>query len=92
MNTRVALFAASLAASGALTVGLVLAGFAPSAPAPVASTVTAAPATAAPPAPITQIDTVYVAPQATPAIVTVQKVVTGRSRGDDGGHDGPGDH
>jgi len=92
MFNRVALLVASLAASLVLAVGLALAGFVPASPAPSAATAATAaatdPATAAPPAPITQIDTVYVAPQATPQQITIQKVVTTHHSGDDGNESG----
>lgn len=93
MFNRAALLAASLTASAALAVGLALVGFAPAA-APVAAQPAAA-ATGATttdaPAPITQVDTVYVAPQPTPQQITIQKVVTS-SHGDDDGNEGGGDH
>ncbi len=85
MLTRVALLAASLVASLVLAIGMAVVGLAPAAPA-------AAPAaaTAAPPDPITQIDTVYVAPQATPPTVVVQQVVNAPGSGDDDGHEAGG--
>jgi len=90
MVTRVALFAASLAASAVLAVGLALAGFAPTAPATPDATATPA-AAPADPAPITQIDTVYVVPaptpQATPPTIVIQRVVITHG-GDDGGDQG----
>jgi hypothetical protein len=86
MFTRVALLVASLAASAVLAIGLSLAGFAPAAPVtPAAQPATVA---AVAPAPITQIDTVYVAPQATPQQITVQKVVTTHHSGDDDNESG----
>ena len=81
MRSRLALFAASLAASGVLAVGLAFVGLSP-APVPAADTITIT-ATDAPPEPITQIDTIYVAPQATPAEVTVTQVVTDKHHDDD---------
>ena len=85
MLNRVALFAASLVASLVLAIGLALAGFAPAAPA--AGVAVPAAATTDAPAPITQIDTVYVAPQAKPEQVTVQQVVTSHHGDDEGGGD-----
>ncbi len=94
MLTRVALLAASLAASAVLAIGLALFGLASSAPAggliapidPAAAT-----ATDQAPQPITQIDTVYVVPptptptpQPTPSPIIIQRVVT------TGGGDGAG--
>jgi hypothetical protein len=87
MINRVALFAASLVASGVLAAGLALAGFNP-VPA-AAPTAQPAAATAAAPAPITQVDTVYVAPAPTPQQITIQQVVTTHS-GDDGNESGGG--
>ena len=89
MRSRLALFAASLAASGVLAAGLAVVGLS-SAPVPAADSTITAPATDAPPAPITQIDTVYVAPQAAPAEVVVTKVVNAPGHGDDG-NEGGGD-
>jgi hypothetical protein len=86
MHNRLALFAASLAASGVLAAGLAFVGLSP-APVPAADSTVTAPVTDAPPAPITQIDTVYVAPQATPADIVVTKVVPATHHGDDGGGD-----
>ncbi len=86
MHNRLALFAASLAASGVLAAGLAFVGLSP-APVPAADSTIAAPVTDAPPAPITQIDTVYVAPQATPAEIVVTKVVPAAQHGDEGGGD-----
>jgi hypothetical protein len=82
MFNRVALFAASLVASGVLAIGLALAGFNP-VPAAAPTTQPAA-ATVQPPAPVTQVDTVYVAPAPTPQQITVQQVVTAPGSGDDG--------
>ena len=90
MRNRLALFAASLAASGVLAAGLAFVGMSP-APVPAADSTITVPVTDAPPAPITQIDTVYVAPQATPAEVVVTKVVPAKHHGDDG-NEGAGDH
>jgi hypothetical protein len=88
MFNRVALFAASLVASAVIALGLALAGFNP---VPAAAVPTAQPvaATDQAPAPITQIDTVYVAPAPTPQQITIQKVVT-THHGDDG-NEGGGD-
>jgi hypothetical protein len=86
MITRVALFAASLAASAVLAIGLALFGLAPAAPAagpvlpvdPAAGT-----ASDQPVVPVTQIDTVYVVPPTptptpdpTPSPIIIQRVVT----------------
>lgn len=79
MLQRLALFAASLAAALVIAGGLALAGFGPSAPAAdpaveqVAST---------PDSPPVQVDTVYVAPQATPEQITVTKVKTAARSGE----------
>jgi len=93
MIHRVAIFAASLAAALGLAVGLVVAGLAPAA-APVAAAPVSAPvvATTEAPAPVVQVDTVYVAPQATPQDVLVTRVVASRpSGGDDGQNEGGDD-
>ena len=87
MFNRVALFAASLVAAGVLALGLALAGFNP-VPAAAPAALPAA-ATAEAPAPITQIDTVYVAPAGTPQQITIQKVVT-THHGDDDGNESEG--
>jgi len=88
MLVRVALFAASLAASAALAAAMVLLGLAPARP---AVTVVPAASIGGAPAPVTQIDTVYVVPtpsaDPTPAPIVVQRVVSGG--GDDGAeHEG----
>ena len=57
MHNRLALFAASLAASGVLAAGLAFVGLS-AAPVPAADSTITAPVTDAPPAPVTQIDTV----------------------------------
>jgi hypothetical protein len=84
MIHRIAIFAASLVATAGLVVGLVVAGFAPAPapvnPGPVSDTV----ATTDSPAPVVQVDTVYVTPQATPQDIVVTKVVNGAHGGDDG--------
>ena len=90
MHNRLALFAASLAASGVLAAGLAFAGLA-SAPTPAADFTVTASATDAPPEPITQIDTVYVTPQATPAEVVVTQAAPASEHGDDEGDDEGGD-
>jgi hypothetical protein len=92
MIHRVAIFAASLAAAGALAVGLVVAGFAP-ATAPVDAQPVSAPVVAATdtPAPVVQVDTVYVTPQATPKDVVVTKTVKAKSHDDDDEHEGSDD-
>ncbi len=82
MFNRLALFAASLAAAGVLAAGLAFVGLAP-APVPAADSTITIQATDAPPAPITQVDTVYIAPQATPAEVVVTQVVPAEHHGDD---------
>ena len=86
MLTRVALLAASLVASLVLAIGLAVIGIAPAAPA--SSTAAPVAATGAPPDPITQIDTVYVAPQATPPTVIVQQVVNAPGSGGEGNEAG----
>lgn len=85
MIHRLALFVASLVAALVLAVGLVAAGFAPG-PRP-ADPGGAMPASSveAQPTPRVQVDTVYVAPQATPQDVTVTKVVGSSGHGDDAG-------
>jgi hypothetical protein len=86
MSNRVALFAASLVASGVLAVGLAATGIFPVAtPAAPATDPVAAAATA--PEPVTQIDTVYVAPALAPQQITVQKVVTSQHGDDESGDD-----
>lgn len=84
MINRIALFAASLVAALAVTVGLVIAGFAPQAPAsaPVSAPVVAS---SEAPAPTVQVDTVYVAPKPTPQEITLTKVVKATAHGDDVG-------
>ena len=91
MLTRVALLAASLAASAVMAVGLALFGLAPALPlAWPATTIDPAAATAAATAPITQEDTVYVVPAATPdptpPPIIIKRVVT--VGGGDDGEDG----
>lgn len=84
MIHRVAIFAGSLAAAAGLAVGLAVAGIGPGT-APIAAQPAAAPvATTTAPAPVVQVDTVYVAPAATPQDVIVTKVVKAAPRGDDG--------
>jgi hypothetical protein len=96
MFTRVALFAASLAASAVLAVGLALFGLAPAVPAGDPAVVPAA-ATASdqPTQPVTLIDTVYVVPatptptpEPTPTPIIVKRVVTTGG----GEHEGGDDH
>jgi hypothetical protein len=76
MTTRIALFAASLAAALVLAAGMVSIGLTPGGAigaAPVTEPVAAtAPVTA--PEPVTQVDTVYLTPTATPQVI-VSKVV-----------------
>ena len=95
MIQRVAIFAASLVAAAALAVGFAIAGLAPAA-APVAAEPVSAPvaatADAPTPAPVVQVDTVYVAPLATPQDVVVTKVVTAARGGGEGNeNEGSGD-
>jgi hypothetical protein len=92
MIHRVAIFAASLVAAGALAVGLVIAGLAP-ATAPVDAQPVSAPVVAATdtPAPVVQVDTVYVTPQATPKDVVVTRTVKAKSHDDDEEHEGSDD-
>lgn len=83
MLTRVALFAASLAAAAVLAVGLALFGLEPALPwagAPVDPVAATDPA----PAPVTRIETVYVVPATptapsdpTPSPIVIQRVVGG---------------
>ena len=84
MIQRVAIFAASLVAAAGLAVGIVVAGIAPAA-APIAAEPVSAPVVAATdaPQPVVQVDTVYVAPQATPEDVVVIKTVSAHHDGDD---------
>ena len=97
MLTRVALFAASLAASAVLAVGLALFGLAPLAPT-AGPGVPAEPAAASAPdqapEPVTQIDTVYVVPptpaptpEPTPSPIIIQRVVTTGGGESEGGDD-----
>ncbi len=86
MFNRLALFAASLVASGVIALGLALAGFSP-VPAATVPVIEPAAATDVLPAPITQVDTVYVAPVPTPQQITIQQVVTTHN-GDDGNEGG----
>ena len=92
MISRLALFAASLAASLVLAASLALAGFAPGA-APTATTSDAAAPSAADvaaAAPQVQVDTVYLAPPPAQQTITVHKVVKGS--GEDGeGSENEGD-
>ncbi len=92
MIHRVAIFAASLVAALALVVGLVVAGFAPPA-VPIAAEPVSAPVVAATdvPPPVVQVDTVYVAPAATPQDIVVTKVVQATHHGDDDEHEGSDD-
>jgi hypothetical protein len=106
MLQRVAILVGALAAAAVLAVALSLNGFAP-APAPAAAETSTIepepPATAA--TPVTQVDTVYVQPAATPKVVRVVRhakaatpppvrVIVRTHSGDDGhdGHDGEGHH
>ena len=84
MIHRVAIFAASLVAAGALVLGLVIAGLAP-ATVPVDAQPVSDPVVAATdaPAPVVQVDTVYVTPQATPKDVVVTKTVKATHHDDD---------
>jgi len=93
MLNRIALFAASLAAALVIAAGMALAGIGPGsdmAPASVASAdpaVDPAAATTAPdPTPQVQVDTVYLAPKATPRVIVTKVIKTKpASHGDDGG-------
>jgi hypothetical protein len=80
MASRIALFTASLAAALVLAAGMALIGMAPGGvadAAPVADPVAAtAPAPAATPDPVTQVDTVYLTPQATPKVIVTKVVKT----------------
>ena len=93
MISRVALFAASLAASLVLAASLALAGFAPGAAPTAAATPSAADVAAADvaaAAPQVQVDTVYLAPPPPQQTITVHKVVKGS--GEDGeGSENEGD-
>ena len=95
MFTRVALFAASLAASAVLAIGVALFGLAPVSPA-AGPFVPADPAAASDqaPVPVTQIDTVYVVPptpaptpEPTPSPIIIQRVVTTGAGEGEGGDD-----
>ncbi len=89
MLTRVALFAASLAASAVLAIGLAMFGPAPAGPTagPVV-TIDPAAASGGAPAPVTQIDTTYAVPapsaDPTPSPIVMQRVIA------TGGEDGHG--
>jgi hypothetical protein len=92
MRNRLALFAASLAASGMLAAGIAFVGMSP-APVPAADSTIVAPISDATPQPVTQVDTIYVAPQATPAEVVVTEVAPAEHHGDDGDeHEGGESH
>jgi hypothetical protein len=84
MINRVAIFAASLVAALALAVGLFIAGIGPGSGAadlqPVSDPVAVSTDS---PAPVVQVDTVYVTPQATPQDVVVTQVVPAANHGDD---------
>lgn len=90
MLTRVALFAASLAASAVLAIGLALFGLGPaSRTAGPIVTLDPAAATDAAPVPVTQIDTTYVVPPTaaptadpTPAPIVITRVVSGGGEGE----------
>jgi len=86
MSNRVALFAASLVASGVLAIGLAATGIFPVAT-PAAPGTDPVAAAAAAPEPITQIDTVYVDPAPTPQQITIQKEVTSGHGDDESGDD-----
>jgi hypothetical protein len=91
MIHRVAIFAASLVAAGALAIGFVIAGLAPAAT-PIAAQPVSAPAAATDsPAPVVQVDTVYVTPQATPQDVIVTNTVSAPGGGEGNEHEGAGD-
>ena len=94
MVHRIALFAASLAASALLVVGLALAGLAPapaSVPPVVAPIQDVSASTGAPSGPVVQVDTVYVAPPVKPVDVTITKVAKAALHGDDGNESGGDD-
>lgn len=88
MLTRVALFAASLAASAVLAIGLAMFGLVPAGPT-AGPVVTMDPA-AAPDAvhPVTQIDTTYVVPapsaDPTPSPIVIQRVIATGGEGEYG--------
>ncbi|HEY3335383.1 MAG TPA: hypothetical protein VGK16_09145, partial [Candidatus Limnocylindrales bacterium] len=86
MIQRLALFSASVAAALVIGLGLALAGLAPaSSPAPVDAVPVGTVASADPiAAPTVQVDTVYVAAQPQPEVVTVRKTVAA-PHGDDEG-------
>ena len=87
MVHRVAIFAASLVAAGALFLGLVVAGFAP-ATVPAGAQPASVPAAATEsPAPVVQVDTVYVAPQPTPQDVVVTQTVPAAGGENEGADD-----
>jgi hypothetical protein len=92
MIQRVAILAASLVAAAGLAVGLVFAGIVPAA-ANVAAEPVSAPVLASTdaPQPVVQVDTVYVAPQATPEDIVVIKTVSAHPKGDDGENEGSDD-
>jgi hypothetical protein len=91
MIHRVAILAASLVAAAGLAVGLLVAGFAP-ATTPVAAEPALAPvvATTDAPRPVVQVDTVYVAPQATPEDTVVVKTVSAHHGDEDGENENEG--
>lgn len=80
MINRIALFAASLAASLALAVGLLLAGFNPVPTPGPQLTATTAPQ----PQPTVQVDTVYLTPPVAPQQITVNRTVSSRGKGGEG--------
>lgn len=95
MIHRVAIFAASLVVALGLAVGLVVAGLAPGSAPGTVQPVSAPVGATEDPAPIVQVDTVYVAPRATPEDVVVTKVVGPARQDDDHGerdeHEGSDD-
>jgi len=101
MLHRIALLAASVVAALVIAGGLALAGFGPQQPVADAVQVVdavAGPADAsAPDAPV-QVDTIYLAPQATPEVVDVTQVkeashhVDADDEGDDDEHEGGEGH
>ena len=82
MSSRIPLFVAACAAALVLVVGFTFAGMAPGAATTGAPVSVPVAATApAPPQPVTQVDTVYLTPQATPQVVVTQVVQTQTASG-----------
>lgn len=96
MSHRIALAAASVAATATLVVALAAAGFAPGSPrtaATPATTITTADPTADPTTtdPAVQVDTVYVAAPPAQQTITVHRVVRTSGGENDGEHESGGD-